>query len=156
MSSECRSPTGSLEVCRWLEMPCTTTSIHDQDNVFDDHENASETSKVEAKLARCLLQTGGQTDQVSCEHNTCWSQAKAERNSTASRGLYREFPAVHTKHFARGTPLAAHHRETKVSAKNGQNFLNRYHSDTGNSIVLVILRHSQFGGHESPQTHPFC
>ena len=59
-------PTESLEVCRWLEM----SSIHDQENVFDDHENASETRKVEAKLARCLLRTEGQTNQVSCEHDT--------------------------------------------------------------------------------------
>ena len=47
------------------------SSIHDQENVFDDHENASETRKVEeAKLARCLLRTEGQTDQVSCKHDT--------------------------------------------------------------------------------------
>ena len=69
-SSVRRLPTGSLKVCRWLEMPRTTTSIHDQENVFDGHENASETRKVEAKLARCLLRTEGQTDQVSCEHDT--------------------------------------------------------------------------------------
>ena len=86
MSSGCRSPTGSLEVCRWLEMPRTTTSIHDQENVFGDHENASETSKVEAKLARCLLQTEGQTNQVSCEHDTCWSQGKSREEQYASCG----------------------------------------------------------------------
>ena len=53
------------------------SSIHDQENVFDGHENASETRKVEAKLARCLLRTEGQTNQVSCEHDTCWPQGKS-------------------------------------------------------------------------------
>ena len=47
------------------------------ENVFDGHENASETRKVEAKLARYLLQTEGQTDQVLCEHDTCWPEGKS-------------------------------------------------------------------------------
>ena len=76
-NSRCRSPTGSLKICRWLEMPHTTTNIHDQENIFDGHENASETRKVEAKLACCLLRTEGQTDQVSCEHDTRWLQDKS-------------------------------------------------------------------------------
>ena len=97
MSNRCRSPTGSLEVCRWLEMPRTTTSIHDKDNVFDGHENASETRKMEAKLARCLLRTEGRTNQVSCEHDTCWRQSKTREEQHRfprcipgiSRGAYR-------------------------------------------------------------------
>ena len=91
MSSGCRSPTGSLEVCRWLEMPRTTTSIHDQENVFDGHENASETRKVEAKLARGLLQTGGQTDQVSCEHDMALAADKTREEQYRSRGYIVNF-----------------------------------------------------------------
>ena len=33
--------------------------IYGQKKVFDGHKNASETRKVEAKLARCLLRTEG-------------------------------------------------------------------------------------------------
>ena len=75
-SRGCKLPTGSLENCRWLEMPRTTTGIHDQKNVFDSHENVSETRKVEAKLARCLPRTEGRTNQLSCEHDTCLLQGK--------------------------------------------------------------------------------
>ena len=72
-SSICKLPTGSLEVYRWLEI----SSIHDQENVFDDHENASEMTKVEAKLVCCLLQTEKQTDQVPCMCDTRWLQGKS-------------------------------------------------------------------------------
>ena len=61
--------TGLLENCGWIKTSRTTTDIHDQKNVFDVHKNASETRKVEAKLASCLLRLEGQTDQVSCEHD---------------------------------------------------------------------------------------
>ena len=91
-------------------MPRTTTSIHDQENVFDGHKNASETRKVDAKLARCLLQTEGQIDQVSCEHDTCWPQGKTIEEQyrfprsipSISRG-----PAVHTEHFASESEIRA-------------------------------------------------
>ena len=80
-SSSCKPPTGSLENCRWLEMPHTTTDIHGQKNVFNGHENASEMRKVGAKLASCLLQTEGQTDQVSCEHDALrpWGKSREEQ-----------------------------------------------------------------------------
>ena len=87
LSSRYKLPTGSLENCHWLEMPRTTTDIHDQKNVFDGHENASETRKVEAKLASCLLQTEGQTNWYGCGANQ-------GRNSSAPGSA----PAVYSAH----------------------------------------------------------
>ena len=58
-----------LAYSRLLKISCTVRDTHNQKNIFDSHENASETRKGEAKLASCRLRTEGRTNQVSFEHD---------------------------------------------------------------------------------------